>query len=207
MPFGEILEQVITLLKRQGRVSYRALKMRFDIDDEYLHVLKEEILFAYPVSDEDSRGLVWTDETRSPESDIRRGSEDESHFHAMLSAVMWWLQRDGRVTYRTLKHILGLNNALLDEIREELTLRRLAIDEDCKVLVWTGEPQPVTSPVVDIPSQITIVSTPSPSLRPVYPLMGRQHRQTPSPQTSHRTSLSPHLSHLARPLRPNGVSS
>ena len=83
MPFGEILEQVITLLKRQGRVSYRALKMRFDIDDKYLDVLKEEILFAYPVSDEDSRGLVWTDETRSPEPDTRRGSEDESHFHAV----------------------------------------------------------------------------------------------------------------------------
>ena len=35
MTFDEILEQVITLLKRQGRVSYRALKMRFEeIDDK-----------------------------------------------------------------------------------------------------------------------------------------------------------------------------
>ncbi len=33
MTFDEILEQVITLLKRQGRVSYGALKMRLDIDD------------------------------------------------------------------------------------------------------------------------------------------------------------------------------
>ena len=36
MTFDEILDQVITLLKRQGRVSYRALKMRFNLDDEYL---------------------------------------------------------------------------------------------------------------------------------------------------------------------------
>jgi hypothetical protein len=36
MTFDDILEQVITLLQRQGRVSYRALKMRFDLDDEYL---------------------------------------------------------------------------------------------------------------------------------------------------------------------------
>jgi hypothetical protein len=36
MTFDEVLERVIALLKRQGRVSYRALKMRLDIDDEYL---------------------------------------------------------------------------------------------------------------------------------------------------------------------------
>src|SRR5215813_165531 len=66
MTFDEILEQVITLLKRQGRVSYRALKMRLDIDDEYLDVLKEEMLFAYPVVDEESRGLVWTGEAERP---------------------------------------------------------------------------------------------------------------------------------------------
>src|SRR2546425_13071209 len=61
MTFDDILAQVITLLKRQGRVSYRALKMRFNLDDEYLDVLKEELLFAYPqVVDEGGRGLVWT---------------------------------------------------------------------------------------------------------------------------------------------------
>ena len=43
MTFDDILEQVLALLKCQGRMSYRALKMRFDIDDEYLDVLKEEI--------------------------------------------------------------------------------------------------------------------------------------------------------------------
>ena len=39
MTFDDILAQVITLLKRQGRVSYRALKMRFELEDEYLEVL------------------------------------------------------------------------------------------------------------------------------------------------------------------------
>jgi hypothetical protein len=37
------LVQIVDLLKRQGRVSYRALKMRFNLDDEYLDVLKEEL--------------------------------------------------------------------------------------------------------------------------------------------------------------------
>jgi len=60
MTFDEILEQIITLLKRQGRVSYRALKMRFDLDDEYLDVLKEELLYVHPVLDDQGKGLVWT---------------------------------------------------------------------------------------------------------------------------------------------------
>src|SRR5215470_14400075 len=61
MTFDDILEQVITLLQRQGRVSYRALKMRFDLDDEYLDVLKEELIDAQRIAmDEDGRILVWT---------------------------------------------------------------------------------------------------------------------------------------------------
>ena len=65
MTFDDILDQVIALLKRQGRVSYGAMKRRFDLDDAYLEDLKGEILFAYPVVDEDGRGLVWTGETES----------------------------------------------------------------------------------------------------------------------------------------------
>jgi len=34
MTFDEILDQGITLLKRQGRVSYTALKIRFSLDDD-----------------------------------------------------------------------------------------------------------------------------------------------------------------------------
>src|SRR5215813_9140659 len=68
MTFDEILEQVIALLKRQGRVSYGALKRRFDLDDAYLEDLKGEILFAYPVIDEDGRGLVWTGDTASAQA-------------------------------------------------------------------------------------------------------------------------------------------
>jgi class 3 adenylate cyclase len=65
MTFDEILEQVIALLKRQGRVSYSALKRRFDLDDDYLNDLKDELLFAHLVVDEDNRGLVWTGATES----------------------------------------------------------------------------------------------------------------------------------------------
>src|SRR5712691_7145517 len=70
MTFDDILGQVIALLKRQGRVSYGAMKRRFDLDDAYLEDLKGEILVAYPVVDEDGRGLVWTGETASAQAGI-----------------------------------------------------------------------------------------------------------------------------------------
>src|SRR5215831_18707195 len=65
MTFDEILEQVIALLKRQGRVSYPALKIRFSLDDEYLEALKAELLYVHPVRDDDGRGLIWTGDTAS----------------------------------------------------------------------------------------------------------------------------------------------
>ena len=60
MTFDEILEQVLTLLQRQGRVSYRALKIRFDLDDEYLEAVKDEVIKAQRLAvDEDGAVLVW----------------------------------------------------------------------------------------------------------------------------------------------------
>jgi hypothetical protein len=78
MTFDEILEQVITLLKRQGRVSYPALKIRFSLDDDYLETLKEELLFAYPVVDEDGRGLVWTGESGTKSELVSASPPDQS---------------------------------------------------------------------------------------------------------------------------------
>src|SRR5712664_1360487 len=67
MTFDEILAQVLDLLQRQGRVSYRALKRRFDLDDAYLEDLKAEIIKAQRLaSDEDGEVLVWTGEAQSP---------------------------------------------------------------------------------------------------------------------------------------------
>src|SRR5215831_16401533 len=64
MTFDEILDQVITLLKRQGRISYPALKIRFSLDDEYLEALKAEIIEAQQLAtDENGRVLVWTGNT------------------------------------------------------------------------------------------------------------------------------------------------
>jgi class 3 adenylate cyclase/tetratricopeptide (TPR) repeat protein len=61
MGFFEVLTQVIELLQREGRVSYRALKREFSLDDAYLDDLKAEIIQAKKLAvDEDGAVLVWT---------------------------------------------------------------------------------------------------------------------------------------------------
>jgi hypothetical protein len=87
---------------------------------------------------DNGHGLVWMGSVPPLETEARHGAEAESQFHALLLAVMGLLQRERRTTYRTLTYLLRLDAALLEEVREELTLRRCAYDEEGKVLVWTG---------------------------------------------------------------------
>jgi class 3 adenylate cyclase len=61
MKFSELVEQVRAWLEREGRVSYRALKREFELDDEYLEDLKAELIEAKRLAaDEDGKVLVWT---------------------------------------------------------------------------------------------------------------------------------------------------
>ena len=64
MDFYDVLDQIVALLQRRGRVTYNALKLQFRLDDEQLAVLKDELLYAHPqVVDDAGRGLRWTDDT------------------------------------------------------------------------------------------------------------------------------------------------
>ena len=61
MTFDEILAQVLELLQRERRLSYRAIKVRFALDDDHLEALKDEIIEAKQLAvDERGRVLVWT---------------------------------------------------------------------------------------------------------------------------------------------------
>jgi class 3 adenylate cyclase len=61
-----VLDQVVDLLGRRGRVSYRALKRQFALDDELLADLTAELRYAhYPIAEDNDQGLVWTGETGS----------------------------------------------------------------------------------------------------------------------------------------------
>ena len=185
MTFRELLAEVLDWLQQDGRISYRVLKRQFDLDDADLEDLKEGLLFAYPVVDEDGRGLVWTADTATPEPDGWRETEAELRFHALLPVVMTRLQREGRATYRTLKFIFGLDDTLLTEICEELTFRRLAIDEDGKGLIWTGETPPSVQPGEVAPSQNSTAATaPSPASPAPQPHMVATDATTNGPPAS-----------------------
>jgi class 3 adenylate cyclase len=61
MTFEEILDQPLAMLQRRGRVTYRALKLQFTLDDDQLEALTDELLYAHPqVIDDAGRGLFWT---------------------------------------------------------------------------------------------------------------------------------------------------
>jgi class 3 adenylate cyclase/tetratricopeptide (TPR) repeat protein len=60
MEFDDLLTRVLDLLRREGRVSYRALKVRFQLDDAVLDALKDEIIDAKRLAvDEQGKLLVW----------------------------------------------------------------------------------------------------------------------------------------------------
>src|SRR5215471_2442312 len=61
MDFAAIRTQVMELLQREGRVAYRALKLQFQLDDETVAALQDDLIYAKRlVVDEDGRVLVWT---------------------------------------------------------------------------------------------------------------------------------------------------
>ena len=60
MTFKEVLAQVLEWLQHDQRISYRALKRHFALDDDALEDLKEALLYAHAqVIVDDGRGLVW----------------------------------------------------------------------------------------------------------------------------------------------------
>src|SRR5262249_14926525 len=60
MDFTALRTQIIALLQREQRLSYRALKRQFALDDEDLEALKDELIYAKRLAmDEDARVLVW----------------------------------------------------------------------------------------------------------------------------------------------------
>ena len=46
MNFDDILDQAIEILQRRGRLTYRTLKVQFNLDDDLLEVLKEELIYG-----------------------------------------------------------------------------------------------------------------------------------------------------------------
>jgi len=185
MTFEEILDQAVAMLQRRGRVTYRTLKRQFDLDDQALEGLKEQLLYSQPqVVDDEGKGLTWTGDPAPPKPKMPHGVDTESRFHALLPDVIARIHRDKRVTYRTLQYAFGLDDALLCEIRKELTFRHLARDEQGEGLVWTSS---VVAPERDTALQRAMPTT---SLSPPDtssngPAEAPEHLSSETPSTEH----------------------
>src|SRR5215472_2674179 len=67
MTFEEILDQAIAMLQRRGRVTYRTLRLQFQLDEEQLEALKEALIEAERLAvEEEGRVLVWAGPPASP---------------------------------------------------------------------------------------------------------------------------------------------
>ena len=73
MKFSEVVAQTLAWLQREGRVSYRGLRLEFDLTEDVLDALKEEFIEVKELAvDKDGKMLVWKDSlassVQSPES-------------------------------------------------------------------------------------------------------------------------------------------
>jgi class 3 adenylate cyclase len=76
-------------------------------------------------------------------------------YDAVLAQVLTLLQREQRVAYRVLKLRLQLDDDLLEALKEDLIYaKKLAVDEEGRVLVWTGgtSSAPTTASPVPLPA-------------------------------------------------------
>ena len=79
MKFSEVVSQTLAWLQREGRVSYRALRLEFDLNEDVLDALKEEIIEVKEAAiDKDSKMLVWIGKEPKVESENRGTGETET---------------------------------------------------------------------------------------------------------------------------------
>ena len=82
-------------------------------------------------------------------------------FVAVVDQVIALLRQRGRLTYGTLKRQFQLDDAALDDLKDELIYgQRLAADEDGRVLVWMGDT--VTAPPWPQSRSTLVAASPTP---------------------------------------------
>src|SRR5215475_15420086 len=88
-------------------------------------------------------------------------------FEEILDQAIAMLQRRGRLTYHTLQRQFQLDDAALEDLKDEIIYgQRLAVDEEEHVLVWMGEPMsaPASTPLparASAPARTPLSYTPS----------------------------------------------
>jgi hypothetical protein len=121
-------------------------------------------------------------------------------YDAVLAQVLALLQQEQRVAYRILKRRLQLDDETLEDLKDDLIYaKKLAADEDGRVLVWTGDTvsgaAPAPAPTRE-QAQAPLAYTP--------PLSGRKDSHLPQcpgrrTQTGHGALCRPERFHRVNP--------
>jgi len=89
MDYDELVIKVVDLLQRETRVPYRVLKLRFNIDDDYIEGLKDGLIYAKKLAqDEENRILVWTGAAGEASSSTPKYSTDAGRSMGSSDAVL-----------------------------------------------------------------------------------------------------------------------
>ena len=89
-------------------------------------------------------------------------------FEEILDQAIAMLQRRGRLTYGALKRQFQLDDAYLDDVKAELIEgQRVAVDEDGRVLVWTGGTD--ISPTITARARRWTIAAKAPSMSSAEP--------------------------------------
>jgi class 3 adenylate cyclase len=103
-------------------------------------------------------------------------------YDAVLAQVLALLQQEQRLSYRVLKRRLQLDDELLEDLKEDLIYaKKLAVDEDGRVLVWTGGTSSAPPPASSVP----LPATPD-----VSPAQGEAAPVVPSTPDAERRQLT-----------------
>jgi class 3 adenylate cyclase/predicted ATPase len=80
-------------------------------------------------------------------------------FEETLVQVRELLEREGRVAYRVLKRRFTLDDEYIEDLKADLIdAKRIAVDEDGRVLVWTGQTGPVAAVPLHARGPSTVLS-------------------------------------------------
>ena len=89
-------------------------------------------------------------------------------YDALVAKVIELLQREKRVPYRVLKRRFDLDDEYIEDLKIDLIeAKRLAIDENNRILVWIGDIQEVASHPAQPPQPPAAQEQYSPQVDPV----------------------------------------
>ena len=93
-------------------------------------------------------------------------------FDDLLAQVQALLQREQRLSYRALQRRFALEEADLEALKDELIYaKRLAVDEDDRVLVWAGDAGTAPAPASQAPQSTTTHADPQTAQPPPHDLL------------------------------------